>query len=208
MLLLAVGGCNMLAYPLYLFAPAEKNVTVKAEYPHLQGQTVAVVIYADMNTLYEYPYVRENLGYAIGGQLREHVDDVVLVAPERVSQYQDDTIDWESMPIQDIGEHLEADQVLYVSLGEYSTREAGSVSLARGRINAHVSVYDTDAEPGVDPVRWRQRNVAVTFPEEGPAGLVGAQDDGLQMQTNRLFAEKLARFFYDHEIPASEVEGS
>lgn len=201
-----LGGCNLLAFPLYVFAPPEKEVTIAPEYAGLADSTVAVVVYADMDTMYEYPRVREDLSQVVAVMLRRNVENVTVIDPGRVVRYQDDTIDWESLPIQSVGRRLGADKVLYISLGEYSMREAGSISLARGRIRAHVSVYDCTLEPGVDPVQWRQRNVTVLFPEEGPAGIAGQNDRNLQIQTHVLFAEKVARYFYEHKLPASEVE--
>lgn len=194
-------GCQCLNWVLYVFAPPEPQKTVDAEFDGFPKRSVAVLIYADLDVLYEFPYVRTELATSIQNELGQKVKDVRLVDPGRVVRYQDANLDWESAPIQNVGKALNADYVLYVSLGEYATRELGSTSLARGRISAQVSVWDSRPEPGADPCLWRKDNISVVWPEDQPLGVLAESDYALRMHTQAVFAQKLAKFFYEHKVP-------
>lgn len=198
-----LGGCNMLAYPLYLFAPAVKTKPVEPEFAGLDKKTVAVVIFADASTLYEYPYARWELSSALAAQFKEHLKTTTVVDPRRVIRYQDDNIEWDTLNRTDLGKAFQADYVLYISLIEYATREHGAVNLFRGRITAEVSLYDT-AKPERDARVWRGKDIRVVYPEHAPTGQVGQDDTQIRYTAHTLFADQLAKKFYKHEIPLEE----
>lgn len=202
-----LGGCNWIAFPLYVLSPGETPLKVQAEYAGLKGQTVAVLVYAGVETLYEYRYndVRLELGEAVGEQLRNSIKGCRTVEPVRVTRYQDANLHWDSMPIPEIGRALKADYVLYISLEEFATREPGSTNLARGRITARCTVWDTHpAQPNLACV-WQKDRVAVIHPKDQPLQLAAGNQTLLRLQTEQLFAEKLVKAFYDHkEAPSAE----
>lgn len=199
--LVSLTGCNIIAWPLYVLAPAPKK-TVKAEFDKLPGKTVAVLVWADMDTLYEYPYVREELSTAINQELESNIRDVRVIDPLRVVRFQDSDVRWHSRPMDEVGRSLEADYVLYISLAEFSTYAPGSISLPKGRITAHVSIWDTgpQADAGSGCV-WQADSMTVE--QEADSQVLLQNDTLLRTVTQRRFAEALARRFYDHKV---EVE--
>ena len=195
-----VGGCNILAYPLSLLTPRTPMTTVRAEFDGLRGKTVAVVVYADMDILYEYPDVREELILMMNRELETSVKGVRAIDGRRIVRYQDGNSQWRSMPVPELGRALDADYVLYVSLNEFSTRQRGSINLARGRAGAQVSVWDTrPVLAGMDACVWQKANVAVT--QGGPAGQLTADHRALRLATQREFARTVVKSFHDHKVP-------
>ncbi|MFW6146479.1 MAG: hypothetical protein ACOC7R_04005 [Planctomycetota bacterium] len=197
-----LAGCNMLAYPLYVLAP-RRSETVPAEVDDLAGKAVAIVIYADMDTQYEYPRTRIELSTLIGKQLMDNVPDVRIVNPRRVTRYQDGNLRWDTQPMGEIGRALEADYVLYVSLSEFTTHEPGSINLPVGRVSASVSLWDA-ARPASDPDAcvWHKTNLAVQV--DANSGPLAWDPNALRLQMQQAFADRLAKHFYEHKVPLDD----
>jgi hypothetical protein len=193
-----LSGCQGVGYLAYLVAPNSKQ-KVPAEFDGLSGHTAAVVIYTDLAVQYDYPYARLGLSMAICSEIRKNVPDVRLVPPERVISYQDSNINWEDMDRTGLGRALGADYLIYVPLDEYSTREPGSVNLFQGRIRGQAMVYDCTGAKG-EPRLWEADELSVTFPENAPAGVIGQDDSKIRYETEKLFADLLAKKFYKHEV--------
>jgi len=199
-MLLVTTGCSKVGYLLYLIAPGEQTVKVPAEFDGLPGGSVAIVIYADQSTQYEYPYVRLELSSLIASEMKKNVKDVSIIDPRRVVKYQDDNINWEAFDRTEIGKAFKADYVLYISLVEYTTREPGSFNLFRGRIKGEVGVYKTSL-PERQARVYRGDDVNVIYPEQAPIGQLGEDDSAVRYQAQKIFAEKLVKKFYEHEVP-------
>jgi len=195
-----VPGCDAARYGAYLLAPSGSTVKVPAEFPGLAGRSVAVVVYADMSVQYEYPYARLEVSMVVASELKQHVPDLRVVSPRRVIAYQDQNIHWQSMDRTRLGRLLGADNVLYISLDEYSMREPGSLNLFRGRIRAQAMVYDC-SKPERSACIWRDNELSVLYPANAPTGEPGQDDLKIRYQTEKIFAEMLVKKFYDHEVP-------
>lgn len=195
-----LAGCNWLAFPLYVLAPDIPTKDEEAEFDGLVGKSVAIVIYANMDTLYEYPFCREELSTAVGKQLTDNVSKVSVVDPDQVVAFQEGSPHWDSMAMVDVGRRLEADYVLYISLSEFSTREEGSVSLPLGRITAAASVWDIAAEADDgEACVWRKPDLSIR--QEAATGLLARDPGALRVVMQYSFAVQLGKFFYDHEAP-------
>jgi hypothetical protein len=195
-----IAGCNILAYPLYLIAPSPPKETVKAEFDGLRRASVAVVIYADMDTLYEYPYTREELTARVAQELRDNIKKVEVIDPALVIRHQNANVHWGTRPVAEVGRALGADYVLYLSLSEFSTHERGSIALPVGRVSAAASVWDVHADPA-DPAAcvWRAANVSVKV--DASTGVLAYNNIALRIQMQRVFANRLVKHFYDHKVP-------
>jgi hypothetical protein len=130
----------------YVFAGGQEQ-KVKAEFDGLSGKTVAVVVYTDLRTQYEYPDINLTLSSAICGQLEKNVKKIKLIPAARVVRYQDENIYWPEMDKTELGKAFGADYVLYVPLEEFATRVPDSSYLYRGRATCEPSVYDTSKPP-------------------------------------------------------------
>lgn len=195
-----MGGCRSLGYMGYLLAPEPPQKTVPAEFEGLANSRVAIVIFADEQVQYEYPYARLTLASAIGAELMSRLKDVTVVDPGKVCRYQDEHINWEAMDTTALAADLGADYILRLALMEYTTREPGSVNLFRGRITAQAGLYQADLPERSARVWWCD-SIAVVHPKDDPVGLIGESDRRIRSLTERLFADSLVKKFYAHEVP-------
>jgi len=201
-----LGGCNAMAFPAYVLAGAAPAKTQKAEFDGLRGQTVAIVVYCGLDVSYEFRNIdiRWDLGMVLREEMVKNVKDCRIADPLRVARYQDQNTHWDTSPMPQIGRDLQADYVLYVSLLEFTTREPGSTNLARGRIEAQLSLWNTHPDKGTDGCVWRKENVSVIYPKEGPIPATAADVGPLRIATERLFADLVAKNFYDYKLPKED----
>ena len=191
-----LGGCKQFGHLVYLWAGEEHTKEIKPEYSDLAHSTVAVVIYADEQVLYEYPEATLSLSTAIASELNKNVDLIQVVDPLEVRTYQHENISWEGMDKSELGKKFDADYVLFVALREYGMREPGSLSIHRGHINAEASLFKVHELPGTSPL-WQDEYVEVSYPPDGPASV----EADIRYRTDKSFAELLAKRFYAHEVP-------
>jgi len=201
-LLAAAGltGCESMAYLLYVWWPGAREKKVAAQFAELPGKSVVVVVYCDRGVQYEYPNVCLSLSSAVADELAKNVKGLDVVDPRRVVKYQDGNIYWDEMDKTQLGKAFGADFVLFISLVEYGTREPGSLNLYRGRINAQASLYKTSLDERKARL-WRGKAIRVVYPEHDPTGLLRENDRSVRDKTEAIFADKLAKRFYDHKVP-------
>ena len=193
-----LAGCTTLGYVLYLFAP-DPTEMVEAEFSGLEDHRIAIVIFADQQVLYEYPFVRLTLSAAVSSELQRHLANVEVVDPACVIRYQDERLSWDAIEKTKLGHDLGADRVLYLALVQYTTREAGSLQIFRGRIYAEASLYDVSLDESAARI-WDCPEIRVTYPQDSPVGIPGDDDRGIRADTEQRFAEALVRKFREHEV--------
>ena len=196
----ALSGCKTLSFLAYALWPGSRERNVEAEYGGLADSTVAVVVYCDQGVLYEYPHVRLAISSVVTEQLRQNVKGIRPIDPRRIAKYQDEDIYWDEMDKTALGKSFAADRVLFISLVHYSSREPGSLNLYRGRITAQAAVYDA-ALPERKAKVWNWDNIKVVYPEHDPTGQMRDSDAAIRFRTQQIFAEMLAKKFYDHKVP-------
>jgi hypothetical protein len=195
---LTLGGCNYMAYFLYLVAPEGRAKKIDPEFDKLPGSSVAVIVYADGKTQSEHDNIQLEVSSAVSAELRKRVEDVSVVSPRRVVKYQRENLFWDEMDRTRIGKDLGATYVVYVSLDEFSTLEPGSLQLFRGRVTASASVYET-ALPARDARVWGPIELRVVYPAEGATGQTAESDDVIRHRTITILADQLVRKFYEHK---------
>ena len=189
-------GCRMLRGLAYLFSPWPTGTTVQAEFEGLAGHSVAVVVYADENTQYQYPLVQLNLSALIGAELRRNVKGVTVIEPRKVVSYQKQNVHWDEMDRTALGRALGAEYVLSVALIEFSTVEEGYLDLLRGQITGQARLYQTKL-PEQQACVWRGKDIRVSFPRT-PTARAGNNEGAIRLTVMRMFARELGRKFYKH----------
>jgi hypothetical protein len=189
-------GCQALAAPFLMWGP-EPTRTILAEYPYLKGERIAVAVWADHETIFEFPNVQLELSSFVARAIEQHVKDVKLVHPREVVDFQNRNRDWDRLPAARIAERLGADRLILIELGQYTTRDPGSEHLLRGHIAAAVRVYTASAGEGVSPAY--RTEVSIAHPPDGP-GAWGQSETIIRRETMEVFAEELAKKFYDHKV--------
>ena len=188
-----LSGCSWLV-PLVFLHPGTK--TVPAEFAQLQGKTVAVMIWAEPETLYDYPYVRLELASYVSDKIRAHVEDVRLVDDRKVEDFVQKNPQAALEP-HSVGEEFGADLVVYIELLEFQMRDPDAPALIQGRIHAAVSAYDLTADVD-EPPQYELAGVETVHPDQ-PVLFTLTAADILRSETYDKFADQVARKFYAHE---------
>jgi len=194
-----LSGCNILAYPAYvLFGQSEKKV--KAEYTGLEKQTTLIFVVTNPAIDFEYPYTGLNITLASADRIAKQVEDTRFADPEAVDKYQREKIDWLSFPIAEIGQHFQASRVLYIDMVQFTMREEDSLNLLRAHIAADIRMYEIDSLTSDEPAY--QTDLEVLYPKLGPSLFSDEAHAMIYQQSIALFAEELAKKFYDHKVAA------
>lgn len=188
-------GCKYVAAPFIMWGD-EPTKSVQAEFTNLTGKRVAIVIWSDMDTLFEYPNVRLELSSYVERALKQAVKGIRIVPSREVIDLQNRNPDWEREDPAVLGEKLVAERVLVIELTQYTTRDSESPHLHRGQISANVKIYDVKYK---DAAPVYKTEVSATYPEHGP-GKFGATDARVRADAMDAFATKLANKFQDHKV--------
>lgn len=191
-------GCRGARWFMYVLMPWTGEKSVAAEFTGLKNHSVAVVIYADEGTQYQYPYVQLNLGALIANELVNKVKGVTTTDPLNVISYQRQNVRWDEMDRTAIGKALGAQYVLCVTLVEFATVEKGYLDLIRGRITAEASLYKVDL-PERKACLWREKDIRVVFPDR-PTARIGNNEEIFRLAAMRRFVRILVRNFYAHKV--------
>jgi len=189
-------GCRVFRWIAYVTFPWQPKTTVQAEFDGLAGHSVAVVVYADENTQYQYPLVQLNLSALIGAELRGNVNGVTVLEPRKIVSYQKQNVHWDEMDRTELGKALGAEYVLSVALIEFATVEEGYLDLLRGRITGQGRLYQTNL-PEQQACVWRGKDIRVSFPRT-PTARAGNNEEAIRLKVMRMFARQLGRKFYKH----------
>lgn len=191
LLLPLLAGCRYLAAPFLLWGE-EPTKKVEAKYPYMEAKKVCILVWAEQDTLFEYPNVRYEVAEWIATELKG-IKDVAIVPNRSVVDYQAREQDWDRMNPALIGARFKADRVLAIELTQYTTREPDSPHLYRGHISANLKVYDcaqTDAGPTF------RTQVTSAFPPNGTTEW-GTDDRMIRKDTMAQFAVDVVNNFRD-----------
>lgn len=191
--LLAATGCNWLMPLVFM---AEHKEKVPAEFDKLADTRTAIVVWAQQETLFDYPHVRLELAMHIADQLRPKVK-FDLVDGRKVEDYLQRTLATAADP-ETVGRHFDCDMVIYLELLEFQIRDPQAPDFLRATIHASVSVYDIGVAPD-EPRRYALQDVETIYPEQGPVTFTGANAAQVRKAAYETFAEAVARKFYNHE---------
>jgi hypothetical protein len=188
-------GCKLLAAPALLWGK-EPTKEIPAEYPYLPDKKVCVVVWADYETLIEYPWVRLELSEHIAKAMESNVAGVSFVPNRKVTELQERDGDWDHQDPAILGSRFGADRVLMIELTQYTTREPDSPHLYRGRIAANIKVYDTQYPNSMPSYRT---DIEIVYPPDS-VGQWGTDDQSIRRATMEAFALEVAGKFYDRQV--------
>ena len=192
-----LAGCNLLEWPVYVIF-GQRHEKIKAEYTGLNGHKTAIVVATGPGVDFEYPEAKLNVALATAVTVRGEINDVEFVEQEKVERFQMVNLDWPAMSMSEIAKQLNVDRILYIDLYQFTLYEQRSVQLLRGRVRATLQIYETDS-PFPNRVVY-QSEIATLYPEHGPVPSSPAAMHKLQTETIIIFAQTLARKFYDHKV--------
>ncbi len=188
-------GCKWLASPVLLWG-SEPTKEVPAEFPYLQGRKVCVVVWADSETLFEYPWAQLEISEHVVEAMKPNVRGISFIPCRNVVDLQSRDVDWDRKDPALLGARFGADRVLMIELTQYTTREPQSPHLYRGRIAANAKVYNTQYR---NSEAIFKTPVEVVYPPDSD-GQWGTNDQAIRKATMEAFAAELAGKFYDRRV--------
>lgn len=198
-LLPTIVGCNLLT-PLIFIGDHKKKVA--PEFNKLADNRVAVLVWTDPATLFDYPYARLELATHLTGKLSAEMSKrgsgTDIVDPRNVEDFLQRNPDAQIDP-RVVGEHFEAAYVIYVEVFEFQIRDADQPQFLRGRIGASVTVHDMRAEPD-QPRQYELTPIDCVYPEGAPVLMTATNPPLIRESTYRKFAELAARKFYEYTV--------
>ncbi|MFP4106507.1 MAG: hypothetical protein ACLFVU_10510 [Phycisphaerae bacterium] len=192
-------GCVAGRWLGYVFAPSSNTKKVPAEYEGLENSKVAVIVDIEQKTLFGHEGLPRELIQIINRDLTRNVKGVTTVEPARVIAYQAAYPEWRGEDRTKIARDLEADNLLYVTIIEFSTLEPGSVNLVRARLVAEATVWKAGL-PEREARQYRTETFRVLYPEHAPVGLPTENQYRVRVIAERIFSDRLTKKFYDHKV--------
>jgi len=194
---LSAGGCNWFQLPLYAIF-GQTHTQVKAQYKGLTGKKIAIVIATGPSTSFDYPQARTDITMAVIQTITKHVKNVQFVDQAELEKFQKEDLDWVALPMSDIARRFDAQRVLYLDLYQFTMYEPNSINLLRGSIAAAMTVYEADSAAPDRPAY--RTSLEVLYPENQPQPTSNRAMAAIQSGTIALFADQVARKFYDHKV--------
>jgi hypothetical protein len=174
----------------------EKKIEVLAKYAGLDNRSAAVLVKADMGTLYEHPTALPNIAVNLSQRLYENVPGIRVLDPRTVMNFQYQKPNWAAMPLGQIADELDVDRVVVVDIYEYRLHPPGNRWMWEGVAAAHVGVAERD---GIDPDEMvDQWNVAAKFPPQEATARDQLNQTLVQNGLLSTFVRNTAWVFYDH----------
>lgn len=192
-------ACN-LARPLALFVEAKKKVA--PEFDKIGGSRVAVLVWTDPSTYFDYPHIRFELatyvGDKLGAEMAQRNDPVEIVDPRDIEDFVQRTPGAAIDPGK-VGRQFKADYVVYLEITEFQVRDAQQPQFLRGKIHSSVSVHDTHSSAATLR-RFELAPIECCYPEEQPLLMTATNSPLVREAIYRKFAEYVARKFHEHTV--------
>jgi hypothetical protein len=199
LLAFALAACNLLT-PIVFVGEHKKRVL--PEFDKLPGKRVAVLVWTEPATLFDYPYARFELATYIADKLQTEMAQrtlgTVLVDPRDVDDFLQSRPDAQVDPLA-VGRKFDADYVVFVEILRMQIRDPDEPQLLQGRIDAAVSVHHVRATAG-DLRRYDLAPVVCAYPEAQPVVLTATNSALVRDASYRKFAELVAAKFYEHLV--------
>ncbi len=187
-------GCSYLLPLAFIGNPKQK---IAPEFDKLAGTRTLILVWADPATLFDYPHVRLELANYVGDQIQAELKSTEIVDSLRVADYRERALDSAIDPAV-VGREFDADIVLYIELLRFQIRDPDAPDFLRAQIEASVAVHDLKADPD-EPRIYHLKPVEILYPEQGRVLFTSTNSITVRQAAYILFAEKVARKFYEYE---------
>lgn len=194
-----VGACNLLTPIVFV---GEHKKRIHPEFDKLPGKQVAVLVWTDASTLFDYQFARIELATYVADKLQTEMSQrklgTVLVDPRDVDDFLQSHPEAQVDPYA-VGRKFDADYVIFIEVLRMQIRNPEQPQFLRGRIEAAVSVHDIRTDPDL-PQRYELTPVHCVYPEDQPVLQTATNSALIREATYRKFAELVARKFYEYLV--------
>lgn len=197
---LLISGCAAVAW----FASSVPK-SEDAKYKGLAKQRVAVMIWAERNTRVDYQTIQLDLGNTIQATLlgkadQADVENIQFPYEVRsVIRFQKEHPELEGRGITEYAQRISGiTRMIYVEIGDFSTRSDVAVQLMRGAITANVKVLEISG--GKSKVVYEVNNLRSYFPPKQKEGVIDVPEQAIYAGTVQAMGQQIAELFYGHII--------
>lgn len=197
-ILVGLLGCNVLLPAAFI---GEHKKLIKAEFDRMPGSRALVVVWAEQETLFDYPLIQFELATYITDQLGSHLvaegNRCDLVDPRDVADF----LQKDKQAAEDaykLGKQFDCDYVIVVELMRFQLRDRQTPDMLQGQVSAAVSVVAVGASAS-ESERFELSPVDAVYPAQ-PVVWSAADAYGIRDQVYRIVSEEVSRKFYDHKV--------
>jgi hypothetical protein len=192
-------SCNLLTPIIFV---GEHRKQISPEFDKLANARVAVVVWTEPATLFDFPHARFELATYVADKLSYEMAQrnlgTQVVDSRDVEDYLQRDLDAQIDP-QAVGRHFRADYVIYLEVLTFQIRNPDEPQFLRGRVDASVAVHDLGADAD-ETRRYELAPVHCIYPDGAPILMNATNSALVREQTYRKFAEEVARKFYEHTV--------
>jgi hypothetical protein len=198
-------GCNVLSIPFFLMMgmDPQREPECRLAAKDREVKVVVLAYSSGVETRPEFIRVDRDLSRLLAQWLQKGFKDnkekVTLVSPSKVEKFKDDHPNWETMNLEEIARHFEADYVINLEVESLSLYEKGSGNqLYLGRAAIGVSVVDMN-QPGEGAIF--QKMYTCQYPEvRGPIPVSDKPVQQFRLEFLMYIAKHLSWYFTAHPI--------
>ena len=193
-----LAGCNMFMVAAYLISGppgVEPDFEVVTRGSLTEKDTVvAVVCYAptDVKADIGNEKIDQEIARYVAQKLT--VNKIAVRSPDEVWAWLDRNPDWDE--IEEIGEAMAVDHVIYIDLTRFSLWEENSHNLYRGRAEAVVSVVEMSPDGGGEEVYGQE--IVSRYPLAVPRSSTSQSYPNFKQEYLLRLSEEIGRLFYPH----------
>jgi len=199
-------GCNVIGTAMYVFGPEPKRdpeLVRLASDDKKKEVKVVMIASSGMETGPDFMRVdRELSNYlakALDDGFKVNEEKVTIVPTRQVERFKDETPNWQTLDLQEIGKKFKADYVISLEINSLSVFEKGSANqLYRGNADISIKVADLN-KPEDYPICKEFRD---QFPSEmkGPIPVGDSSPQQFKQTFLAHIALKLSWYFTAHTI--------
>ncbi len=195
-LAITLSGCNVTdaLYGIFI-APLIPAPTVEAEYS-LKNKTILIWI-DDTVIEPKHHSLRRELTQKLRTHLEEHKAIGGAVAYAKIAQFRRAHPEFIDMSIQELGKHLQAEQVLYLFINQFQFHHDVGEGYYQPSISGSVKIVDVSTGERVWPTDQSYRSFTVNQPLIEGRG--NEFEDDLIQTFGADVAQEIAPYFYKHK---------
>lgn len=201
--LFAVSGCQLIG-GMAESGERYKEIEVKAQYYGLEGKTVAVLIDAPYEILFEYPTLVTEMTDILNLRLASKCPGTQVLTTRDVLKYQTENVYWPSMDYSELINDLDVQRLVIIDLIEYRLHEPGNGYIWKGASVGDVMVFEAD---GIDPSNpaYMERVIA-KFPKVSGIGIETEDQATIEQGLRIDFVQRVSWLFYNHIRTAEDIK--
>jgi hypothetical protein len=199
-----IPGCNIIGAA----AQAAPPPIVKAAYHGMEGQSIAVMVWADRATRIDWSPIRLDLANSIQLRLqpkpradgkppkeaKELKGATFPVQPASIVKYQEDHPDIEGKAIADVAPKFGVTRLIYVEVEDFATRAPGAIDLYRGQASATLKIVEIDPQTQTGRIAYEENAITAVYPKNAPQdGVAGVGDAKIYVGTVKALADQITR---------------